>query len=224
MPDKVPFIYVFFETAVYCLDNLSPFVTKLYVYLLWSFNYYQEKIKNNGFEFFDDPYCVSLTKLGKVLGYSNSKNTNRKVLTALETLRRVGLIDFDNEYYYKTLDNGQVTHFYKINQVYARSLVQDSIVEWALKDPEIIGAEDEEEVLFQEIDQTFEELNNRTCGINEYNSPYYKDAVTIFKQFKNYFDKKPVKLDVTDSMREASIAIFGKDYCDALVNSNMFLE
>ena len=115
---------------------------------MWEYNYHKERCKKNGFSFFEDPYCISLCGLGSVLGFSKSKNTNTKVLSALETLKKVGLIDFEKKYYYKTLENGQITHFYKIDNVYSRSSVQKSIAKWAKDDPEIAAPE---EVVFDII-------------------------------------------------------------------------
>lgn len=142
LPEITPYSSTLFETAIYCLDNLSPFVTKMYVYLWWGFDYFNKKKTKNGFELFDDPYCISLAGLGRILGYSDSKNTNRKILSGLKTLQKVGLINFNENYYYKTLENGQVTHFYRINYVYDKSAVQTELAAWAMKDPDIATEED----------------------------------------------------------------------------------
>ena len=211
---------------------------------MWGFNYHKEKCNSNGFNFVEDPYCVSLTGLGSMMGFSKSKNTNRKILSALETLRKVGLIDFEDGYYYKTLENGQITHFYKINNVYWKSAVQESLAEWASRDPEIATAD---EVLFDIVDRELKEdnveqptkeikqENKSTRRLSDYSIDYYNiragqsplsyfgsesyDLVKLlYNSIKSYLQEGEIaNFEVTEQLRQVCIELFDYDYCDELV-------
>ena len=84
-------------TALYCFKYLSDFTTKVYCLLLYKYNKYKYNNPSNS-----KPFQFSRAQLCRELGFCDTTFSNKiKVEGALETLSKVGLIEYDAGPFYE---------------------------------------------------------------------------------------------------------------------------
>ena len=227
---KPPYLKIPISTVKFCLEHMSDLDFKVYCVLLNMFNKHQ-------YYGYSENYFFSKKELLEGVGYTNNARNLHIADEALVILKKLGFIEYDGPkkridkngkkskaYYFELLKvnlipkvKKEADHQYlsvggKVNRENYLDFAPDIIKEF----PEAI----EKEVVQIGIDKTLEELIECTRGLNEHNTPYYKEARILWEQFHNYFEGRPIELEITSSIREACIAVYGKDYCDALKCKN----
>lgn len=232
-------------TAAYCLKFLSYEVFKIYCYLKYEFEKYMYNHRNDLFN--DEPYLFSYSSIAKAIGKSPTWQPNiDKIRLGIKTLISLGLIDCGEKRYIKSIEtkNGKVVPvkfiaLYSVNEYsepQKKAAEEITIEEYNNMDhsnkimytvSEVLKNKQERievkdvKVLEEskKIDKTMEQLTACTRGLHS-GDYYYDGALLLWHQFRNYFNGDLVELEVDDYVREVCVSVFGKDYCDALVENS----
>lgn len=106
------FLKMDLRTMKYCLDNLSDANFKIYCYLFNKYNLH------NAYNYKEN-YFFSKQELLDMLGYTKTGESFKKITSHLMTLRKLGLINFQDQWVYR----GQ-GRYYELYAVYPQSNVQ----------------------------------------------------------------------------------------------------
>lgn len=106
------FLKMDLRTMKYCLDNLSDANFKIYCYLFNKYNLH------NAYKY-EENYFFSKQELLDMLGYQKNGESFKKVTSHLMTLRKLGLINFRDQW----VCRGQ-GRYYELHAVYPQSNVQ----------------------------------------------------------------------------------------------------
>lgn len=228
-------------TVAYCLKYLNDDIFKIYCILLYRFNKYQYKNRNN---FFPEPFKFSRAQICRSMGISENWGPNiTRVTFGLETLASLNLIVYDAGPFYIYDDELDTVvpwmYLYKVNlysdpqKNVAKTIIKENrkIDKMNDEDKAMIAApiQDMSEKEIKKLqgkpslkDHNWDYYNELTRGnklLNIGEDNIYRDvAFQLCRDIRSYLlDGKISNLNITDEARKVCIGLFNYDYCDELV-------
>lgn len=102
------FLKIDFRTAQFCLNSMTPLTFKIYCYLLNKYNI------NQNYNYVEN-YFFSKMELLRMSGYTNTGANKRIITDCLAALKKLELIEYNEESVYKKGYRGRYYELYKVN-------------------------------------------------------------------------------------------------------------
>ncbi len=102
------FLKIDFRTAQFCLNSMTPLTFKIYCYLLNKYNI------NQNYNYVEN-YFFSKMELLRMSGYTDTGANKRMITDCLAALRKLELIEYNEESVYKKGYRGRYFELYKVN-------------------------------------------------------------------------------------------------------------